>query len=233
MRCTRCDGLAVPQAVGIAPDGRVVFGWCLQCLADKQCRLVEVPAAGPWELKLSAPASNPARPPLPGNNNPPAGVDQAQWIVAVVAFLMISWGLILLAAGLFSGSRPVPATSPLGNGSSQLLGIGGAATAVLGLALLVLASRRNWFPGTFLLALLSWLSLLAALGILGNGLLDYQPDRNVSVVLGACTALAISVVTRWLERSVKRKFKPAPASKPWKPASSAGKSSAGETRRQH
>jgi len=98
---------------------------------------------------------------------------------------------------------------------------------------MVLASRRNWFPGTFLLALLSWLSLLACLGILANGLFDYQPDRNVQVVLGAGMALAISVMTRLLERSVKRKLKPAPASKPWKPASSAGKSSAGGTRRQH
>ncbi len=233
MRCTRCDGLAVPQAVGIAPDGRVIFGWCLQCLADKQCRLVEVPAAAPWDLKLSFPISQPSRPPLPAANNPAAGVDQSQWIVAIVAFLMISWGLILLAAGLFSGARAASTTSPLGNGTDRLLGVGGAATAVLGLGLMALVSRRNWFPGTFLLALLSWLSLLAALGILTTGLLDYQPDRNVQVVLGAGMALTISVMTRLLERSVKRKLKPAPASKPWKPASSTGKSSAGETRRQH
>src|SRR5271166_3504297 len=192
MRCTRCDGLAVPQAVGIAPDGRVVFGWCLQCLADKQCRLVEVTATGPWDLRLSFPINEPARPPLPGDNNPAAVVDQSQWIVAIVAFLMISWGLILLAAGLFSGSRPAPATSPLGNGTAQLLGIGGAVTAVLGLALMVVASRRNWFPGSFLLALLSWLSLLAALGILATGLLDFQPDRNLQVVAGAGVALTIS-----------------------------------------
>jgi len=233
MRCTRCDDLAVPQAVGIAPDGQVVFGWCRQCLADKHCRLVEVPAAGPWDLRPSLPISKPARPPLPGGNNPAAGVDQSQWIVAIVAFLMISWGLILLAAGLFSGSRPVSPTSPPGNGTSPLLGIGGAATAVLGLALMVMASRRNWLPGTFLLALSSWLSLLAGLGILANGLFDFQPGRNVQVVLGAGMALAISVMTRLLERSAKRKLKPAPLSKPWKPASSAGKSSAGETRRQH
>jgi len=101
--------------VGIAPDGRVVFGWCLQCLADKDCRLVEVPAAGPWDLRLSFPISEPARPPLPRGDNSAATVDQSQWIVAIVAFLMISWGLILLAAGLFSGSRPASATSPLGN----------------------------------------------------------------------------------------------------------------------
>jgi hypothetical protein len=170
---------------------------------------------------------------LPGADNPAAGVDQSQWIVAIVAFLMISWGLILLIAGLFSGSRPAPTSSPLGNGTAQLLGIGGAATAVLGLALLVLASRRNWFPGTFLLALLSWLSLLAALGILASGLLDFQPDRTVQVVLCASMALTISVITRLMERSAKRKLLPAPAWKPWKPASSAGKFSAGETRRQH
>jgi len=84
-----------------------------------------------------------------------------------------------------------------------------------------------------LLALLSWLSLLACLGILANGLFDYQPDRNVQVVLGAGMALAISVMTRLLERSVKRKLKPALPTKPWKPSSSAGKSSAGGTRRQH
>ena len=53
MRCTRCDGLAVPQAVGIDADGRVVFGWCLRCLARSKCRLVEIPEAGPLELKLN------------------------------------------------------------------------------------------------------------------------------------------------------------------------------------
>ncbi len=57
MRCTRCDGLAVPQAVGIAPDGRVVFGWCLQCLADSDCRLVEVPATGMIHLRHALPGS--------------------------------------------------------------------------------------------------------------------------------------------------------------------------------
>jgi hypothetical protein len=233
MRCTRCDGLAVPQAVGIAPDGRVVFGWCLQCLADKQCRLVEVAAAGPWDLRLSFSTTQTDRLPLSGGGSSAAGVDQSQWILAIVAFLMISWGLILLAAGLFSGSRAMSPTSPLGNGTSQLLGIGGAVTAVLGLALMILASSRNWLPGTFLLALLSWLSLLAGVGILVYGIFDFEPGRNVQVVLGAGVALAISLTTRLLERSAKRKLEPPPLPKPWKHSASAGKSSAGETRRQH
>jgi len=232
MRCTRCDGLAVPQAVGIAPDGRVVFGWCLQCLADGNCSLVEVPTAGPWDLRLSFPIGEPARP-TSSRGHGSAAADQSQWIVAIVAFLMISWGLILLAAGLFSGSRPASVVSPLGNGTSPLLGIGGAATAVLGLALMVLASRRNWFPSGFLLVLLSWLSLLTGLGILGYGLLDYLPGRNVPVLLGAGIALAISLIIRLLERSQKRKLRLAPPSTPWKLASSTGKSSAGGTRRLH
>src|SRR4051812_17883958 len=50
MRCTRCDGLVVPQAVGIDPEGKVVFGWCLQCLADHRCKLVETSPLGPWNL---------------------------------------------------------------------------------------------------------------------------------------------------------------------------------------
>ncbi len=231
MRCTRCDALAVPQAVGIAPDGRVVFGWCLQCLADKQCRLVEVATSNLGELKLSFASNKPSRPPLPASNNPAAAIDQSQWIVAVVTFLMISWGLILLVAGLFSGSRLVPATSPLGNGTSPLLGIGGAATAAVGLALMVLAARRNWFPGTFLLSLVSWLAMLAFLGILGYGLLNSEPRRDVQVVLGAAVALAISLVTRWLERTTKRKLKPAPPAPQKKLSSSSGKSSAGESKR--
>jgi hypothetical protein len=231
MRCTRCDGLVVPQAVGIAPDGRVIFGWCLQCLADKQCRLVEVHASGPSDLRLSFATTESVRMPSPGGGSSTAGVDQSQWIVAIVAFLMISWGLILLAAGLFSGSRGGAAASPMGNGSQPLLGVGGAATAILGLAIMVLAWRRNWLPSTFLLALLSWLSLLAGLGILVNGVFDFEPGRNIQVVLGAGVALVISLMTRLLERSAKRKLKPTPPPKPWKYASSAGRSSAGQTRR--
>src|SRR6516165_7804372 len=103
MRCTRCDGLVVPQAVGILPDDRVVFGWCLQCLADKECRLVEVNISALLDFKLTFSPTETVRRPSPEGASP-ARVDESQWIVAVVAFLMISWGLILLAAGLFSHS---------------------------------------------------------------------------------------------------------------------------------
>ena len=37
MRCTRCDGLTIPQATGRTPDGRFVFGWCVTCLKETGC----------------------------------------------------------------------------------------------------------------------------------------------------------------------------------------------------
>src|SRR3954463_14496362 len=87
MRCTRCDGLAVPQAVGIAPNGKVVFGYCPQCLADTNCRLVEGPARGLSDLRLpfSATDATPTEPPQ--GTPPPAPTDQSRWILGVVAFL--------------------------------------------------------------------------------------------------------------------------------------------------
>ena len=66
MRCTRCDGLVVPQAVGIDADGRVVFGWCLRCLARSKCRLVEISEASPLELKLNFKIGESAGRPRPG-----------------------------------------------------------------------------------------------------------------------------------------------------------------------
>ena len=204
MRCTRCDGLAVPQAVGLAPDGLVVFGWCLACLAEAGCQLVEVPSSGLRKLNISVPADPSGRRATFPRKAPASRGDPAQWTVAIVASLMIGWGLVLVSAGLFGGSRPAAGTSPLGNGTAVLLGVGGTATAVLGLGLMVVSSRRNWFPGTFPLALLSWLGFLAAQGILAFGILRYDPRRNVSLVLAAGLALAVAVIARILERLAER-----------------------------
>lgn len=145
MRCTRCDDLAVPQAVGIAPDGRVVFGWCLRCLADQNCRLVENASGGPFDLALLLSSRKPEEAGPRVVHAPDSRIDQSRRTVAVIASFLICWGLILMAAGIFG--RPDPAGSgPLGSGTAMVLGAGGAATALLGLALTIYVarSRRLW-----------------------------------------------------------------------------------------
>ncbi len=186
--------------MGIDPHGQVIFGWCLGCLHETDCRLVEVPFGSP--LKLTAPIGSALKPRPVAPAGPPTSFasDQAQWILAIVSLLIVAWGLILLVVGLFREARGAVG-SPLGNGTRPLLCAGGTATAALGLGLVTLASRHNWAPGPFPLTFLSWLSFLAAMGILGYGILEYQPQRNVALVLGAGVALAISVGARLAERS--------------------------------
>jgi hypothetical protein len=213
MRCTRCDGLAVPQAVGIAPDGRVVFGWCRECLADTDCRLVEVPGAGLSHLRLNF------RPDDPDPREPAtaSAVDQSAWALLAVAVLLIGWGLVLMAAGLFVSPRAT-GQNPLGNGTAPLLGVGGAATAIVGMILLVLATARQGYPASMVLRVLGRLTFLAAAGILAYGIFDYEPRRNVPLVLATSLAVAISILAHAMERSQRREALSAPSAGPRKPA---------------
>jgi hypothetical protein len=195
---------------------------------------VEIPEAGPLELKLKIKTGGEVSGVKGAAGSLPSPVaDQSQWIIALVSFLMISWGLILVAAGLFSGSRPLSGAGASGHLTSPLLGIAGAVTALLGLGLMILASRRDWLPGTFVLVVLNWLSLASGLAILAYAVFDYQPRRNVPIVLGTGMALLISVVARVLERSERRKSRIMSLSSSWKPAAVVDWAQAGATRRLH
>jgi hypothetical protein len=219
--------------VGIAPDGTVVFGWCRQCLADTDCDLVEVAAAGLADLHLSFTPGRSTRQPQRAGVAASGGIDESQWIISIVAFLMVASGLILLTAGVFTGAQPPADSSSLGNGSPALLGVGGGVLALLGLALLLVSSFRDWLPGSFMLVLLSWLSFLIGLGILAQGIFDYQPRRNIPIVLGSGVALVISATALMLARSLKRKVRSGPLSAPLKVAPKSGWSNAGGTSRLH
>ena len=107
------------------------------------CKLVEVPGSGLADLKLTFRPDEPASSESPREPSPMAPVDQAAWVVATVAFLMIGWGLVLMVAGLFSAPRSTTGQNPLGNGTGPFLGVGGAATAMFGMVLLVLATSRS------------------------------------------------------------------------------------------
>lgn len=146
MRCTRCDGLAVPQAVGISEDGRVVFGWCLECLADTHCDLVEIPAKGIDDLKLTF-TTDPRKSARDRTgsraDSKTNAVDQSIWLVGLVGFLMVAWGATVVCAGFLMNPGPATMPSPVGNGSAPLLRVGGAATILLGLMFLTMAANRD------------------------------------------------------------------------------------------
>jgi hypothetical protein len=134
----------VPQAVGIAEDGRVVFGWCVECLVDTHCDLVEIPAKGIDDLKLTFTTvpQNSARNrtgPRPDANV----IDQSIWLVGLVGFLMLAWGATVICAGFLMSPRPATLPSPVGNGTAPLLRVGGAATILLGLMFLTMAANRD------------------------------------------------------------------------------------------
>lgn len=217
MRCTRCDRLAVPQAIGITPEGDLVFGWCLECLEGTGCSGIEV---APRHRRSSTRLSLHERVPLPlakvrarrrarararalerAEPRPRPGIlELRRKIVAAVAGLLGLWGLVLVSAGLTlrarRGGGPV---SPLGNGTPALLIGGGATTALVGLSLWAHSSGSAWLRSPRSLRLIQAIAFLIALGVLIEGIIHRFPQREPAVVILASLALAVSIVARLVE----------------------------------
>jgi hypothetical protein len=196
MRCARCDRLAIPQAVGLSPEGLVVFGWCLDCLEEAGCTDVEV-------VERRSDRRGPPRVSSLGSIAPRPALDRRdrRRLFLGVTLLLSIWSIVLIAGGIRTIRQPpAPNPSPLGNGSPLLLLAGGAATATTSLLLLVLShgrallrSRRAWLwvqSGSFLLAL----------AILFAGIVYHDPRRDPFVVAAAGLALGVSVGAHWRER---------------------------------
>lgn len=213
MRCTRCDGLAVPQAVGIDSEDRVVFGWCLQCLADRGCKLVETSSRGRWRFssaitdpaikvsrRLRSPVDRTAIEAERSRRMPVIAAfetEGSQRVLTLVASMLLIWGLVLLAAGLWIALSSSAQRSPLGNGTPVLLITGGVMTTLMGVTLILLATRRNWHPGAFSLGLVSWLSLLSGIVMLTLGAPRTHDPSGVRLLAGACLSV-IATVIAWL-----------------------------------
>jgi hypothetical protein len=188
MRCTRCDGLAVPQAVGIAEDGRVVFGWCTNCLADTHCDLVEISAKGIDDLKLTfTTASLKSARDRRGPRTGAAVIDPSIRLVGLVGYLMLTWGATVICAGLLLSPRP----SPVGNGSAPLLRVGGAATILLGLMFLTMAANRDREFRRRLIRGVRWGGLFLCLAISCLAVLSGAIVRNP---LPVCWAILLPLI---------------------------------------
>lgn len=200
MRCTRCDRPAIPQAVGQTPEGLVVFGWCVRCLEETQCRRIVVSRRRRSARSLWKRARQ-WRPTARGPERPGAHpLDDRRRVVGAVALILSVWGLVLVAAGWVLGRRHAPGpVSPLGNGTPAMLVAGGGATVVVALALWAFASGRAFVRARLALKAVRVASLVVAAVTLLVGILHRSTRRDTLTVGLASAAVAISVSAWWIE----------------------------------
>ncbi len=199
MRCTRCGGLAIPQAVGRSRDGAVVFGWCLACLAEEDCTLVEETDISFGKLPRKARRRRPqARPRREAVSRPESA---RRKVVYYVVGGMVAWTLTLMVLGLLSLSAPVVGAAGIGNrGVGQLLIVGGLLMGVTGLAVWAATLDRRYARRLGPRAVGTSSAILAAL-TLAWGIVRHNPSRDPWIVATVAVALGVSWWARRAGRS--------------------------------
>jgi hypothetical protein len=196
MRCAQCDRLAIPQAVGLSPEGLVIFGWCLDCLEEAGCTEIEAVARRSDRRGMPRVSSLGSIAPQPAVNR-----GDRRRLVLLVASLLGAWALVLIAMGIWKIRQPpIPNPSPLGNGMPMLFLAGGVATAMTSLLLFVLPHGRALFGSRPTCRWIQSGSFLLALAILLAGIVYHDPRRDPFVVAAAGLALGLSVGAHWRER---------------------------------
>ena len=145
LRCTRCGGIALPATVGRTPDGALVFGWCLGCMAEVGCigNDESVPlSVEPPSKAHSYLSSSPIRTPV--------SVEVARSrTTRVLAIAFIAWGVMLCSwcVVLFDRQADPSATlnrvrySPRIALNPFVLGVAGGIIILFGLLQLYLSTR--------------------------------------------------------------------------------------------
>ena len=183
MRCTRCDRVAVPQAVGRSRDGVLVFGWCLACLTEGDCTLVE----SDWSPFGVARRKHRRREPRP----PRPGADRRRLVYLIVGG-MAAWTLTLMVLGLVSLGAPTQGrVGPLSRGFGQGLIVAGLLMGGTGLAIWAVTLDRRLAPRSIQAA-----AALVAFTILAYGVLRHSRRRDPWIVGMAAVALAFSWAAR-------------------------------------
>lgn len=204
MRCTRCDGWVIPQAVGLLPDGTVVFGWCRGCLDEEDCALVEVPGKGleafarPERKRLRTPrkASPQAR---VTTQHPPrkAQMKERGLPVAGIAGMMALWGVILMALGVVRLPGPYR-PNPLPNGEGRFLLVAGGMMAIASLCVWAATLERAWLRKVALESLRITSTIVAATTLVW-GVVHHAPRENPVIVGVAALAITVAWLTHWYE----------------------------------
>lgn len=148
LRCTRCGKIALPATVGRTPDGALVFGWCLACMAEVGC----VGNDESVPLSIDPPAwVRSAR----ASVRPPVSIEIARSRTAwMIALALIVWGMLLFSWFVALRIRPAepPRTlhrvryAPRIEMDPLVFGIAGGVIILIGLVQLFVAIRRPRRP---------------------------------------------------------------------------------------
>lgn len=197
MRCTRCDRPAVPQALARDPQGRLVFGWCQECLEWEDCTQIRIAVpvkrrrrlwSGPVRLSLTEDRARPE--------------PRARALKALAAGLA-GWSLILLSLGL---SRTVDDQGRLregiGPGVPWFFFVASLALGVTSLGVFVAPHEgdRRRRIGLRLICVIG--AVLGVASLLG-GVVWHHPRRDpwiAMVAIGSMSAAALASRRLSLER---------------------------------
>lgn len=205
MRCARCDRIDFPQVLARAPDGRLVFGWCPECLDEEGCEILDA-SPDPLVLTIREPltrrlrrAARHARRSLSRDRSAKAN----QRLAAIgTAGLMAIWALILAFIG---GWKLIGVND--GKGPWLLLGSGLMAVVSLSVWIAMIGRIGGL---AFVFRVIQVAALIAAMVSLAWGLLRPGRLRAASAV----TIAAVAAIVAWgaARMSVKR-GRPSPSRK--------------------
>jgi hypothetical protein len=179
------------QKLGRLADGRLVFGWCLDCLHEEGCLENEGGIRRLWTPLVQA-----ARRLLGGRGVP----DGRKLALMGIAGLALAWGIILaFVGGLKLPGAIVGTPNPLGNGTRSFLVAGGGMMALMSLALWVaLLKPRQRRRVAF-----KFVQVAAALTVFASlawGIVRHEPSRDPKLILVVTLALSVSWAARTWER---------------------------------
>jgi hypothetical protein len=214
VRCTRCDDLAVPPVLARLKDGRLVFGWCHNCVQDAGARLSRVEPA-----PLHAPRAQPrlSRSVRSSGRKLRRGwiallnLDMPRRSILTMALAFLVWGSALLAlAGyrliivLLEGRRDL-LTGALAMGAALTLAI------AFGMTRVGIPPQPDRDRATRALMILIT-SIALALGVIA---IDPRgPGRWIGLTLLLLTALGHQVQHRWIHQGRRRAHRLLTTSRP-------------------
>jgi hypothetical protein len=209
MRCARCGRWGRRLRPGRGPEGRLVFNWCVNCLAEAHLHAlgllpsVETPAALTLAKTL---ADIPIIPGEPGREERILGLRG-------LGALLVVWGLLLelVGAGSWLGfGPPDDGFGPTRIKRMQLFLVAGAFLAILG-AWVGLSTLDRWARRRTLARAVEAAAIGLGLCVLAVGVVFHERSRDPWVVGGVVLAVLAARAARVWSRAHGSHARPLPS----------------------